>query len=63
MNDDQYGYYRAVCDYCGDTDPVRYDTFNEAVKYNSLNHEKIDGEWVDLCDDCKEKRDREQRRL
>lgn len=55
--------YTPVCDMCGAELETQYD-FDDAVeakKNAGWKSRKLDGEWIDLCQDCQpimERRDR-----
>ena len=50
----EYGVYKLICDDC--LQIVELDSWNESLKYakdNGWKTEKIDGEWVHLCTECR----------
>lgn len=56
MIDKEFGKFIVVCDTCGE-EGEPYDTFQDAVDSKKEKHWMslcIDGEWTDLCPDCKE---------
>lgn len=58
MIDKEYGGYCLTCDICGE-EVDGFDDYYDAVEYKKDNgwiSRKIDGEWHDICPDCKESR-------
>ena len=54
MINKEYGYYQCVCDNCSKAGE-EHDTFDFCVemKHNEgFVSKKINGEWMDLCEDC-----------
>lgn len=49
-----YGQYTPCCDYCEKTLPGEF-SFADAIrakKNAGWERRKVDGEWLDICDDC-----------
>lgn len=49
-----YGQYTPCCDYCEKTLPGQpsFGAAIQAKKDAGWESRKVDGEWVDICDDC-----------
>ena len=50
----EYGVYKLICDDC--LQIVELDSWKESLKYakdNGWKTEKLDGEWVHLCTECR----------
>lgn len=49
--------YKLICDICGEDSGENFDNFDEAVEYKKeagWRSVKEDGEWIEMCPDCKE---------
>lgn len=49
-----YGQYTPHCDYCEKTLPGEF-SFADAIQAKQdagWERRKVDGEWLDICDDC-----------
>jgi hypothetical protein len=56
MTEKADGEYELICDHCGKTAKIGFDTFDEAVRYKRIKKwkpvkTKTQG-WVDLCPGC-----------
>ena len=52
----QYNKYILICDVDGEAHDEEYDTFSEAIdvkKELGWKSEMQNGEWVDMCKECK----------
>lgn len=53
--------YKLVCDVCGESEKEEFDDFYEAVDFkkekgNEWRSKKVGGDWIDVCEDCGEKK-------
>lgn len=49
------GKFYIVCDTCGESSNVGYDTFQDAIDskvYEGIKSIKYDTEWMDICEEC-----------
>jgi len=56
MINKEYGTYQTICDICG-KGGEEHDTFDQCIemKHNEdFRGKKVNGEWIDLCDECYE---------
>lgn len=59
MIEGYHGDYTLECDICGAEAEETFDSFMDAVEWkkdksNGWTSKKRDGEWMDVCPDCRE---------
>jgi arabinogalactan endo-1,4-beta-galactosidase len=51
----EYGKYTLICDICGAGTDEEFDSFQDVIDARDdigWKSKRVDGEWLDICQDC-----------